>query len=183
MSCRISRVFAACAALALGACGGLSDVGNQDNDDTPPTAAAVVLNQPFSTDAAGKVTTRVRSGTEVFLSGKDSDGSVAPVLKFEWQLLTQGATASQVRLVTRNKNTISFPAPAVLQDTTLQLRLTVTDANGKTAQRDVDVTVIAIPDGNHFLSYDLTAPRTLRLSAMTSRDVPAAELTSVSGRF
>lgn len=178
----ITMLFAACAAVLLAACGGLSDVGNQDNDDAPPTAAAVVLNQPFSTDAAGKVTTRVRSGTEVFLSGKDSDGSVAPVLKFDWQLLTQDATASQVRLITRNKNTISFPAPAVLQDTTLQFRLTVTDSNGKTGQQDVDVTVIAIPDGDHFLSYDLTAPRTLRLSAMTSRDVPAAELAAVSGR-
>lgn len=181
MSGRISGVFLACAVF-LSACGGLSDVGNQDNDDAPPTASAVVLNQPFSTDAAGKVTTRVRSGSEVFLSGKDSDGTVAPVLKFDWQMLTQGATANQVRLVTRNKHTISFAAPAVPQDTTLQFRLTVTDSNGKTAQEDVDVLVIAIPDGNHFLSYDLTAPRKLRLSAMTSRDVPASELAAVSGR-
>lgn len=182
MTTTTSSVLLACAVLSLAACGGLSDVGHQDNDETAPTASAVVLNQPFSTDAAGKVTTRVRSGSEVFLSGKDSDGTVAPVLKFDWQLLTQNAAASQVKLVTRNKNTVSFAAPAVSQDTTLQLRLTVTDSNGKTAQKDVDVVVIAIADGNHFLSYDLATPRKLHLSAMTSRDVPATELAAVSGR-
>lgn len=172
MSCRISGGLAVCASLWLAACGGLSDVGEQDNDDAPPTAEVVVLNQPFSRNSAGKVVTSVRSGTEVFLSGKDSDGVVAPVLKFDWQLLTQGGVAQQVKLVTRNASTVSFAAPNA--DTRLDFRLTVTDSNGQTAQQDVEVTVLAVPDNNQFLSYFDTsggASRMIRLVPIVSSDV------------
>ncbi len=178
MRCNLRHALATLTGLALGACGGMSDVGDQPNDDAPPVASIVVLNQAFSRDTAGKVATRVRSGSEVFLSGKDSDGTVAPVLKFEWQMLTQGGAASDIRLVTRNASTVSFTAPPVPQDTTLQLRLTVTDANGRTAQKDVDVAVVAVPDVDHFLVYglDSAASRKLRLVATTSSEVTPAQL-------
>ena len=165
-------------ALLAAACGDLSDVGKQDNDRSPPFADAVILNHPFTKDASGNVTARVRTGSEVFLSGKDSDGTVAPVLGFDWSLVTQNAVASQVKLITRNESTRSFTAPAVTEDTNLQFRLTVTDANGQTAQKDVTITIVAIPDGDHFLSYNLDDLRKLKIVAATSRDVPSAQMQS-----
>lgn len=181
MKLAASRLLPISAMLVLAACGGLSDVGKQDTAKAPPTADAVVLNQPFSKDAAGKVTTTVRSGSEVFLSGKDSDGTVAPVLTYDWQLLTQGAAASLVQLIVRNENTRSFTAPNVTQDTLLQFRLTVTDSNGKTDHENVDVTVVGVPDAGHFLSYNLDDQRKVQLVAIASRDVAAAELSADTG--
>jgi mono/diheme cytochrome c family protein len=172
------RIAALCTAALVAACGGLSDVGKQDNDSSPPFADAVILNHPFTKDGSGNVTARVRSGSEVFLSGKDSDGTVAPVLRFDWSVVTQGGVASQVKLITRNENTRSFTAPAVAQDTNLQFRLTVTDANGQTAQKDVNITIVAIPDADHFLSYNLDDLRKLKIVAATSRDVAPAEMHS-----
>ncbi|HEY5808850.1 MAG TPA: hypothetical protein VIT67_12825, partial [Povalibacter sp.] len=173
---RLYRLFFICATLSAAACSDLSDVGKQQNSDAPPFATVVVLNQPFSRDVSGKVTTRVRAGSEVFLSGKDSDGVVAPVLKFDWQ--SQGAAGSQPSLITRNATTVSFTVPAVTQETKLPFRLVVTDANGKTAQQDVEVTVVPVPDPDHFLTYELdsTAARKLKLVAIASRDVSAAEM-------
>ncbi|MBB6092020.1 mono/diheme cytochrome c family protein [Povalibacter uvarum] len=165
MSLRICRATTVCLAAWLAACSGLSDVGNQEKDDAPPIADAVVLNQPYSKDAAGKVTTRVRSGAEVFLSGNDSDGVVVPVLKLEWTLVTTGAVANQVQLVDRNSTTVSFKAPQVTADTTLQFRLTVTDSNGATDQADVDVTVVAVADPDRFLTH-LQAPQKFTLVAV-----------------
>lgn len=166
----------ACVAVFAAACGGLSDVGKQDNDSSPPIADAVILNHPFTKDASGNVTARVRAGSEVFLSGKDSDGTVAPVLRFDWSLVTQSAVASQVNLISRNENTRSFAAPDVTQDTDLQFRLVVTDANGQTAQKDVNITVVAIPDADHFFSYNLDDLRKLKIVAVTSSDVASGQM-------
>lgn len=161
-------------ATMLAACGGLSDVGHQDDAKTPPVAAVSVLNQPFTSDASGNVSTRVRAGTQVFMSGKDSDGVVAPVLRFKWEQVDAGSNT--VTLVTRSANTVSFAAPQVTQDTALQFRLTVTDANGSSASKNVAVTVIAIGDTNQFLTYDMNKAQQLQLKATTSRDVAAGEL-------
>ncbi|MGH8176813.1 MAG: hypothetical protein ACREV5_11185, partial [Steroidobacter sp.] len=117
MNTTINRAFLMCAVLIAGlvtaGCDGLSDVGEQEKDDAPPVADAVVLNQPFEKDASGNVTTRVRSGSEVFLSGNDSDGAVSPVLGFQWELMSSGPAADRVKIVDRNSNTISFTAPGV----------------------------------------------------------------------
>lgn len=177
----ISRLLVTAALACTAACGGLSDVGKQDTATTPPVADVVVLNQPFTKDAAGKVTARVRSGTEVFLSGKDSDGVVAPVLTYDWRLLTTTGVAAGLPLIVRNENTRSFTAPAVTQDTVLQFRLIVTDSNGKTDQKDVDITVVGIPDAGHFLSYNLDDLRKVKLTAIASRAVASGELTSDTG--
>ena len=158
MSFKSCKVMAMCAAVWITGCGGLSDVGKQKNDDAAPVADALVLNQPFTKDGSGKVSARVRSGAEVFLSGNDSEGTVAPVLKLDWVLLTTGPVASQVQLVDRNSSTVSFRAPQVAVDTLLQFRLTVTDSNGATDQADVDVTVVAAADPDRFLTH-LQAPQ------------------------
>lgn len=173
----------AIAALALASlisgCGRLSDVGDQEGEESAPVADAVVLNHPFSKDSSGNVTTSVRSGSEVFLSGKDSDGAAAPVLSFEWCQRVQDSCVNAqdgVSLVTRNSNTVSFTAPMVAQDTVLQFRITVTDADGKTDSKDVDVNVVGIPDTDHFLSYNLDDTRQIKLVAIGSRAVKGTEL-------
>jgi mono/diheme cytochrome c family protein len=164
--------------LALGGCGGLSDVGEQESEKSEPFASVVVLNHPFTTDTSGKVVTRVRSGSEVFLSGKDSDGESAPVLSYEWSKLDQSSPADQVKLITRDKRTVSFSAPTVTQDVTLRYRLKVTDSKGKTAQKDVDVAVVAVPDNDRFLAYDPASVNAnkLKVVALASRDVDPSEL-------
>lgn len=171
------RLAVVCTAALVAACGDLSDVGKQDNR-SPPFAEAVILNHPFTKDTSGNVTARVRTGSEVFLSGKDSDGTVAPVLRFDWSLVTTGAVATLVQLITRNESTRSFTAPTVAQDTNLQFRLTVTDANGQTAQKDVNITIVAIPDADHFLSYNLDDLRKVKIVAATSSDVAADQMQS-----
>ena len=156
-------------------CSKLSDVGDDGEESAPPFAEIVVLNQPFTTTAQ-QVSTRVRAGTEVVLSGKDSDSFVIPVVTFQWQLLTTGGAADDIRLVPRTRDTVSFSAPMVTQDTTLEFQLTVTDAKGKTAQRNVEVLVEGVPDPRHFLSYNLDTPRTFRVNAMTSENVAGGTL-------
>lgn len=164
--------------LLVGGCDGLSDVGEQEQ--TPPFAVITPLNQPFTTDAGSKVTLTVRSGAEVFLSGKESDGTVVPVIRYEWSELNAPAQdlRAKFQIVDRNNNTISFTAPAVSSDTTLDFRLTVIDSNGNTDQADASVTVRPIPDPNRFLSYDLDAAGTFVVTAVTDRLVAGDELLS-----
>ena len=177
-------IWAGITSLVLVGCGGLSDVGNQKDDDTAPVADAKILNHAFTRDGAGKATTSVRAGSEVFLSGKDSEGTVAPVLRYDWCQRVNGSCAdarTAVPLVIRTNNTVSFTAPTVSQDTLLQFRLTVTDAKGHTDASDIDVNVVGIPDEDHFLSYNLDDSRQVKLVAIGSRAVSSAELASNVG--
>src|SRR5688572_30116881 len=102
------RLAAPCALFAalLAGCGG-SDVGDQQ--EPQPEAVAVVVGQPFSGTASG-VQTKVRAGSEVMLSGKESrkgeDDAGVPIIRFEWNQVNPGAHA--VQLVERASHTVSF---------------------------------------------------------------------------
>jgi cytochrome c5 len=172
----------------LTGCDGLSDVGEQKSENQAPVADAVVLNHPFAKDASGNVSVTVRSGTEVFLSGKDSDGEAAPVLRYEWCQLSQNSCMqppAALPLVLRNSNTVSFTAPPVMQDTRLQFRLTVTDAKGNTDSKNVTVDVVGVPDANHFLTYEVDRfdKSRFKLLAVTSQDVTAQQMGGNDVRF
>ncbi|HEY4366082.1 MAG TPA: hypothetical protein VGN07_02525 [Steroidobacteraceae bacterium] len=154
--------------LLLAACGGLSDVGSQDKSQTPPDAVVTVLGQP-STVSAGKVTLHARSGSELLLSGKDSVETTLPILTFDWQ--TRNDAAQQLQIVKRNASTIGFQVPAFAAATTLELRLVVTDSDGRSDTQDVDVNVDPVADPNLFLSY-LGTPATFNVVAVASEDLP-----------
>jgi hypothetical protein len=151
----------------LAGCGGLSDVGSQDKDKTPPQAVITVVGQP-STVASGKVTVQARSGGEILLSGKDSVETVLPILTFDWQ--PQNPAAQQLKIVKRNASTIAFQVPALTVATTLSLQLKVSDSDGKSDTQDVDVVVNPVADPNQFLSY-LGTPSTFTVVAVTSQDL------------
>ena len=142
------RLFSAIvltSALLLG-CSGASEVGDQDQQ--APIAVAKVLNHPF-TAQAGDATVRVRSGSEVRLSGKDSRGRGVPVLTWTWSAANPAAEA--VMLVKRNENTVNFTVPAVAGE--LQFLLTVADGNGATDDALVTVIVEEAVDPDAFLTY------------------------------
>jgi hypothetical protein len=137
-------------ALLLAGCGG-SGVGDQK--EPQPEAIAVVIGQSFSTTSSG-IQTKVRSGTEVTLSGKESrkgdDDAGVPIITFRWE---QTNASTPVQLVERSSNTVSFSAPRVLTPTTLTFRLTVADAKEQTDTTDVSVQVEPIRDPDRFLEY------------------------------
>jgi hypothetical protein len=131
--------------LLLG-CSGASDVGEQDQE--APIAVAKVLNHPF-TAQGGDATVRVRSGSEVRLSGKDSKGRGVPVLSWTWS--AANPAAEPIALIKRNENTVNFTVPRAAAE--LQFRLTVADGNGATDEALVTVLVEEALDPDEFLSY------------------------------
>lgn len=171
-------LLAMLASLGLTACGGLSDVGQQENADTPPQAVVTVIGQP-STVSGDKVTVMARSGAELLLSGKDSKEFVVPILEFKWQPLNDEARG--LSIIQRNNSTIAFGLPAAAATTTYRLRLEVIDSNGERDSQDVDVVAEAVPDPNQFLSY-LDTPASFQVVAVTASDfIPCPDATTGPG--
>jgi hypothetical protein len=133
-------------ALALAGCSGASDVGEQPT--TAPVANVKALNHPFS-ESDGGIHLRVRSGSEVRLSGRDSRGTTVPVLHYEWTALNPAAEA--VALVKRNESTVKLRVPDVAGE--LEFRLTVTDGNGQSDDALVTIAVEEARDPDAFLTY------------------------------
>lgn len=156
-------------ATILAGCGG-SDVGEQK--EPQPEAVAVVIGQSF-TSTSGGIRTKVRAGSEVLLSGKEShkgeDDAGVPIISFRWE---QTNANPAVQLVTRSGNSVSFTAPPVLAATTLSFRLTVGDANGQTDTADVTVEVEPIRDPDRFLEYIEPADE-FEVIAATTAPIPA----------
>lgn len=175
---KFMRPAAVCALLAtmLGGCGG-SDVGEQN--EPQPEAVAVVIGQSFTSTTSG-IQTKVRSGAEVLLSGKEShkgeDDAGVPIISFRWE---QTNASTPVQLVERSSNTVSFAAPRVLTATTLTFRLTVGDANGQTDTTDVSVQVEPIRDPDRFLEY-IEASDEFEVIAATSAPIPADTTSSAT---
>jgi hypothetical protein len=157
----LGLVALASAALLLG-CSGASGVGEQKT--AGPIAWSKALNQPFS-GTNGDISLSVRAGADVFLTGRDSTGVVAPVLSYRWTSTKDPATGPLV-LLKRNESTVSFRAPQTTIDTDLQLKLTVTDSNGATDDALVTVKVIGVPDPDAFLSYG--GARSFTFAAVTN---------------
>ena len=133
--------------VALAACGGGGSGFGEAGAGKLPIAVASVIN----TGAGPSRDAKVKSGTDVLLSGKDSDGTDSPVLRFVWS--QTDTTGPRVEFVERNNNTVVFTAPQVAVNTDLHFRLTVTDAEGDVATDDVTVTVVPVGDVNRFLTY------------------------------
>ena len=157
-------------ALLLAGCGG-SDVGNQSH--TPPTAIASVIGfKPSSAAGADPVAVTVRSRADVLLSGKDSDGVDAALTSTVWTQTDTDPAVPKVTLISRNSSTVSFTAPTVAQDATLNFRLTTTDAKGQSATANVRVLVKAVNDASEFLSY-LATPHVFTVALATQEGMAA----------
>lgn len=175
MKASVYLALAASAALLLSGCGGLSDVDEQKQN--PPLAKAVVVNHAFTPDSApvnGTVTTTVRSGAEVVVSGKESDSDNAPIVRYEWSVAEAAGTGlADQQLIVRNNSTVSFFAPAVSKPTSLTLRLTVVDANEQTADAQVNVNVEPIQDQDRFLSFNGEPQRFFVYTKLAADTAPA----------
>lgn len=140
-------------------CSDISDVGDQS--DAKPVAKALTLGaQALSSDTD---TVQVRSGTEVLLSGKDSDGVDDPLLAFSWSQID--SSGYSVNLIERSRNARTFTAPNVTAPTELSFQLTVTDGDGATAIDIVNVSIMPVGDVNGFLMHPDTALSSLTLLA------------------
>ncbi|MFT7184916.1 MAG: hypothetical protein ACI84K_000283 [Pseudohongiellaceae bacterium] len=151
------RVWLLLLLMNIAACDNLSDVGNQS--DAPPRANVIVQGMK-ATDSTSN-TFVVRGGTDVLLTGKDSDGVDDPILTFKW--LQTDSSGYKVALIERSTNSRVFVAPIVAENTELRFLLTVVDADGKTSSHAVTVTVTPVGDVNHFLTHPDSNEASLRL--------------------
>lgn len=141
--------------LLLLSCGG-SDSGDQAN--LPPVANAAVLGTGKGSGEATSEYT-VRSGTEVLLSGKDSEGADGPILEYEWNVVSVvggGLSVEQIEsaLYERTIHTKRFRVPQVGSTASVKFELTVEDADGDLASDGVTVRIDPAADPNHFLIQD-----------------------------
>jgi mono/diheme cytochrome c family protein len=150
-----------CLSAALAACG--SDVGEQD--ELAPTAVAGVVGYTAA-DASGNVTTDVRAGTQVLLTGKDSVESDKPILSFRWEAANSAASAATI--IVRTTNTVAVNVPAVSAVTEMQFRLTVVDSDGDEDSALVNLRVQPRLDPDRFLQYVRNVPK-LRVVAGTAQ--------------
>jgi len=160
----LALALALCLCAALAACGSsLSDVGEQPA--AAPTAIAGVVGYTAA-DATGNVTTDVRAGSQVLLTGKDSVESDKPILSFLWEPANTAASAATI--VVRTTNTIAVNVPAVSQATDMQFRLTVVDSDGDSDSAVVNLRVQPRLDSDRFLQYVRNVPK-LRVVAGTAQ--------------
>ena len=162
-----ARALAALALLTifLSGCGGAGggNYGDKPGSGKVPSAIASVIN----TGAGPGKDARIKSGADVILSGKDSEGTDSPILRFVWQQID--TTGKTVELIERTNNSVIFTAPRVTQETTLRFRLTTTDADGDSTSTTIAVTVVPIGDANQFLTYLLSHPNDFTLVATLDR--------------
>lgn len=129
----------------LSGCGGGSgsDVGSQS--DTKPEAAAQAIGASITT--SGVVT--VRSGSEVLLTAKESEGYDDPILNFQWRQVDD--SGYPVALIERSAVARAFTAPRVTTTATLVFELTVEDSDGVRDTDRVKVRVTPVDDADLFL--------------------------------
>jgi len=153
------RTFAiTLAALATISCGTRVGKSGGGSDGTGPAPLVVITpigQKATSAAGANPVTLTVRSGADVILSGKDSDGGSVALKSFAWTQtggdVTLPAAPDTGALLYRSANTVSFRAPQVAATAKLSFKLVVTNALGGSASGNVDVTVVPAGDTNQFL--------------------------------
>lgn len=154
-----TRIFIILLAIMLSACnssdkGVTSDVGYQDDEQTPEAnAQALLLGKP-SYDGDLKVFS-ARANSEVVLTGKDSDSPYSPVLQFDWRRIDN--SDYETPLTQKTRNTVVFDAPNVIETTRFTFELTITDGNGNKHTDLMAVDVHPIDDNDHFLSHPTQA--------------------------
>jgi hypothetical protein len=182
---RHCRAVALIAILATSACGTRVGTGSGPASSSPghgPMVVATVIGQkPMSKAGANPVAVTVRSGADVVLSGKDSDGTDAAIVSFSWQQ-TGGpalpAAPDLGALLYRTANTVSFKAPLVAPGAApLTFRLTVTDAHGVTGTADVSVTVVPPGDQDRTLLRPELAHK-FTVVALTGDGLGGSQLTA-----
>lgn len=133
----------------LASCDGKSNVGKQKK--AAPIASVTVL-AAVKSDGVFKV----RAGSDILITGKDSDGIDAPILTFTFTI--KGVTGDDLSieqvdalLLEKTNNTKLFRTPKVTTETTIEFELTVTDSDNVSASDTLILSIIPIADADSFL--------------------------------
>ena len=155
--------------LTLGGCGG-SQVGSQTSV-SPHAVITLIGQQPSSASGADPMTVSVRSGADVVMSAKDSDGLGVALKTFQWKQSggpPLPAAPDPGALLYTTSNTVDFRAPDVASPTNLSFQLTVTNAENTSSTANITVTVQPGSDPDEFLEPP-TAPHRFTVSVITSQ--------------
>ena len=152
MSIRFWAAAVVVASLSATGCGTRVGTGGTNGGGPPPSAVITPIG--YKATGTSPVAITVRSGADVVLSGKDSDGISVALKTFGWSQ-TGGPSLPALpdtgALLYRTANTVSFRAPNVTAATKLTFRLTVTNALNTSSTADAQVTVLPSSDANQFL--------------------------------
>lgn len=122
------------------------------NDDTAPVAKISIIGAPAINGEYS-----LRSGSDILITGKDSDGLDDPILDYAFVAVSingedLGLETINNALIERTRNTKLFKIPKVSTPTQIEFELTVTDADNISAQDTLTVNIQPIKDANVFLS-------------------------------
>src|SRR4051812_37708985 len=152
MSIRFWAAAVVVASLTITGCG--TNVGKGGTNGGGPAPQVVITPIGYKALASSPISFTVRSGADVLLSGKDSDGLSVALKTFSWKQ-TGGpalpALPDTGALLYRTSSTVSFRAPNVTAPTKLTFQLTVTNALNNSASANAEVTVVPSTDQNQFL--------------------------------
>lgn len=149
-----------------------SQAGSGSSSGSGSGPQAIVTPIGYKPSAGGgSVTINVRSGADVVLSGKDTVTGSAAITSFAWAQTSSDPT--QVDLIYRTSNTVSFTAPTVAKATPINLTLSVVDAHGATSTAKVTVTVQPASDPGQFLTTPVTnpGPRTFQVALVPQQNL------------
>jgi hypothetical protein len=147
------------ASVTISGCGTRVGKIGANGGGSPPLAVITPIGyKPTSASGVDPVAITVRSGADVLLSGKDSDGLAVALKSFAW-VQTGGPALPALpdvgALLYRTANTVSFRAPNVSTPTKLTFKLTVTNALDTSSTANAEVTVMPASDTNQFLISQL----------------------------
>ncbi len=106
----------------------------------------------------------VRTGSDVVLSGRDSDDPDGAVLDHTWRQVG----GPDVELIPVTTSTVRFRVPRLLQETQFEFDLTVTDNRRATTTDRVVITGIPADDPNRFLHFFDQADRFTVVAGLNS---------------
>lgn len=159
MSIRFWAAAVVVASLSATGCGTKVGNGGGGTNGGGPPPSVVITPIGYKAATSNPVAFTVRSGADVILSGKDSDGISVALKTFAWSQ-TGGPSLPALpdtgALLYRTANTVSFRAPNVTAATKLTFQLTVTNALNNSASANAEVTVVPSTDANQFLIPSIT---------------------------
>lgn len=159
----------------LSAC---SDVDEQ-TDAAPKAVATVIGASSMSRNI------EMRSGSDVLVSGKDSDGIDDPIMEFDIRVVRvtgdENVTVESANqsLSERSASTKVYRSPSVVEDTEVIFEVEVTDADGETDSDTVAVTILSVGDSNTFLTQASVAnKRDNQYALLVALDLQVGEETN-----
>jgi len=155
--------------LSLTACG-----GGDSSSDQAPIAKLTILGTAQSGEQY-----IARSGADVLVSGKDSDGVDDPILTYDFRVLSPSDMND--RLVERTRNTKLFKTPIVQQDTEIEFELTIADSDQVTRTTTATLQVKAANDADVFLTQKaVTDPQHNTYQLAVALDLSSGEVSAGS---